>query len=146
MQTNGTNTAGNVVLGGQATGNGTYLLAGGVLIAQGVGGGPGISTFDFNGGTLQPSADNATFLQSLTSAVVQSGGALVDTNGKNVVIAQNLLHDSSLGASADGGLVKSGAGAMTLSGGKHLQRRRHGRRRHADGDDRRLSRAPAPSP
>jgi autotransporter-associated beta strand protein/T5SS/PEP-CTERM-associated repeat protein len=115
-QTGGTDTAGNVVLGGQTGGSGTYSLNGGTLIARSVSGGPGASSFNFNGGTLQPSASNAAFFQGFTNAIVQNGGALIDTGGSNVTVAQSLFHDPSLGATSDGGLVKSGAGTLTFSG------------------------------
>ncbi len=111
-----TNTAGNVVLGGQASGNGSYALNGGTLVARSVSGGPGTSTFKFNGGVLQASAANAAFMQGITSALVQSGGVTVNSAGNNIAIAQNLLHDSNLGGTPDGGLLKIGAGTLTLSG------------------------------
>ncbi|HKD35580.1 MAG TPA: hypothetical protein VKB78_02235, partial [Pirellulales bacterium] len=113
-QTGGTNTVGNVVLGGQASGTGTYSLNGGTLIARSVSGGPGASTFNFNGGMLQPSANNTAFFQGFTSGIVQTGGALIDTAGSSVTVAQNLLHDPNLGSTADGGLVMSGGGMLTL--------------------------------
>jgi autotransporter-associated beta strand protein len=77
---------------------------------------PGTSTFNLNGGSLQASGNNAAFLQGMTNAIVQAGGALVNTAGNNVGIAQSLLHDPALGATADGGLIKNGAGTLTLSG------------------------------
>ncbi|HEV3024796.1 MAG TPA: autotransporter-associated beta strand repeat-containing protein, partial [Pirellulales bacterium] len=77
---------------------------------------PGGSTFKFNGGTLQPSANNVAFFQGMTSAIVQSGGALVNTAGNNVTAAQSFLHDPALGTTADGGLLKRGLGTLTLSG------------------------------
>ncbi len=115
-QTGGTNTVGNIVLGGQAGGSGAYSLNGGTLIARSVSGGPGTSSFNFNGGTLQPSASNGAFFQGITSAIVQSGGALINTAGSNVTVSQNLLHDPNLASTPDGGLVKSGAGTLTLGG------------------------------
>ncbi len=115
-QTGGTHTVGNLVLGGQASGTGTFALSGGTLVVHGVSGGPGMSAFDLNGGTLQASGNNAAFFQGMTSAIVQSGGALVNAAGNNIGISQTLLHDPALGATADGGLIKSGAGGLTLSG------------------------------
>ena len=76
----------------------------------------GASTFNFNGGTLKAAADHASFVTALTSANVQAGGAKIDTNGHAVTIDQPLLHDASLGATADGGLTKQGAGTLTLTG------------------------------
>jgi autotransporter-associated beta strand protein len=71
--------------------------------------------FNFNGGTLMPSTndDGATFMQGLTTANVLGGGAVIDTAGYNIVIAQALLND---GADADGGLTKQGLGTLYLNG------------------------------
>lgn len=71
-------------------------------------------TFNFNGGVLQASATNPTFMQGLLAANVQSGGLKIDTNGFDITIAQPLLHN---GAGTDGGLTKqTGAGTLTLTG------------------------------
>jgi autotransporter-associated beta strand protein len=113
-------------LGFQASG--IYTLNGGTLQAvnvSGGGGGGGSSTFNFNGGTLQAGASDApndpnfptTFFGGLTTVNVQTGGAYINTNGYNVTIAQNLLHDTTSGAPGlDGGLTKLGAGTLTLTG------------------------------
>lgn len=101
---------------------GTYNLNGGTLTAGQVvrGGGAGTngtSTFNFNGGTLRANAASGSFLQGLTVANVQAGGARIDTNGFNITIAQALVHDTTSGAPAiDGGLTKLGAGTLTLTG------------------------------
>src|SRR5260370_36608206 len=76
----------------------------------------------FNGGTLQPTGNSTTFLQTLTGAKVQAGGAVIDTNGFNVTIAQPLVHDVALGSTADGGLTKIGVGTLTLTGGNPYTR------------------------
>jgi fibronectin-binding autotransporter adhesin len=82
-------------------------------------GGGGTGTFNFNGGTLQ-ATDNVydvSFVGNLTTANVQLGGADIDTNGYNVTVAQNLVHDTTAGAPVrDGGLTKVGAGTLTLTG------------------------------
>ncbi|MFZ2280992.1 MAG: autotransporter-associated beta strand repeat-containing protein [Prosthecobacter sp.] len=74
----------------------------------------------FNGGTLKATDNNSAtnFIPNsanLTSKV-QAGGAVIDTNGFSINIADNLEHDSALGATADGGLTKNGLGTLTLSG------------------------------
>lgn len=73
---------------------------------------------NFNGGTLQARADSTTFLAALGqfTANVQAGGAVVDTQTYNVTIAAPLVHDTALGATADGGLTKVGTGTLTMSG------------------------------
>lgn len=73
----------------------------------------------FNGGTLKATDNNGTnnFIPdsaNLTSKV-QAGGAVIDTNGFNITIADNLEHDTVLGATADGGLTKNGTGTLTLT-------------------------------
>jgi autotransporter-associated beta strand protein len=72
-----------------------------------------VSIFNFNGGTLQAGASSATFMSGLTTASVMGGGALIDTNGFDITIAQPLLRFP--GATA-GGLTKKGTGILTLSG------------------------------
>ena len=77
------------------------------------------SKLNFNGGTLRSggSGGNANFLPALIglTAVVQAGGARMDSNGQMITIAQPLIHDPAL-PTVDGGLTKLGAGILTLSG------------------------------
>jgi autotransporter-associated beta strand protein len=98
-----------------STGTGTFNLDGGSLttqsisqVAAGVNG-----TFNFNGGTLRPSVNNANFFTGVTNAFVKGGGAIIDTNGFDINIGQNLLADA---VSTGGGLSKNGNGTLTLSG------------------------------
>jgi len=74
------------------------------------------ATFNFNGGALRPNTSTTTFMAGLTTANVRAGGAVIDTQGNSVTIAQPLLHEAALGTTPDGGLQKLGAGALTLTG------------------------------
>ena len=99
---------GTLAVGGvQETYNGSY--AEGQLIS-------GLATFNFNGGLLRATTSSTTFLEGLDYAYVQSGGALIDTQGFNDTIAQALANSSSGGApSGSGGLTKFGSGTLTLT-------------------------------
>jgi autotransporter-associated beta strand protein len=111
----GTSTAstGQLVLGrNNSTGVNTYNLNGGTLTIPRITRASGTGVFNFNGGTLKPTADSISFLQSLTAAYVKAGGAVVDTNGKNITFAQPLLSGDE-----GSGLIKRGLGALTLTGG-----------------------------
>ena len=108
--------AGTVYVGNGGTG--LFNLDGGTATVGSVAmGANSTGMFDLNGGTLRPRASNATFFQGLTAANVRNGGAKIDTNGFDVTIAQPLLHSTVSGDNAaDGGLTKTGAGTLTLSG------------------------------
>ena len=70
----------------------------------------------FNGTVLKPTQDTNNFVtvganvNNTFSALVGSGGAIFDTDGKNIAVAIGLK------ASGSGGLSKRGAGTLTLSG------------------------------
>ncbi|MHB1713085.1 MAG: autotransporter outer membrane beta-barrel domain-containing protein [Acidimicrobiales bacterium] len=120
-QTGGTVNTGPVQLGASGT-TGTYNLSGGTLATDLVDTAAGTSVFNFNGGTLQANAatpgiapNYGRFMKGLTSANVQSGGAIIDSNGQTLWFAQALLHSSSLGSTLDGGLTKNGAGTLDLT-------------------------------
>ena len=89
-------------------GNGTLNLnAGGRIQTPVVTTGGGVSTFNFNGGTLQAAAGaSSNFFSGVTSVVSGSGGATIDTNGNNIYFPSPL--------SGPGGLTKSGAGTMVV--------------------------------
>ncbi|MBW8864656.1 MAG: autotransporter-associated beta strand repeat-containing protein [Verrucomicrobia bacterium] len=80
------------------------------------------ATFNFNGGTLMANASSATFFQGNASgpaipitSIVKSGGAIIDTSSNAISILEPLQHDATLGATQDGGLLKRGAGTLTLA-------------------------------
>lgn len=100
-------------LGTGRTGTYTFNLNGGTLTTPVVSRTSGTGTFNFNGGVLKPTASTANFMAGLSSAFVKSGGALIDTNGQNISVAQPLLSDAT---SSGGGLTKSGVGTLTLGG------------------------------
>jgi arabinan endo-1,5-alpha-L-arabinosidase len=88
---------------------GTYNLQGGTLSVAGVGDNAtnATGTFNFNGGVLRGTASNANFL-SVDTATIQSGGAIFDTQGYDLMTSQPL--------SGPGGLTKRGTGRLKLSG------------------------------
>ena len=101
-----------VLVGWDATGNGTVNLDGGMLVANLVKGGQGSSTFNFNGGTLKAAhGANTSFMSFLSSAMVLSGGAVIDSDTNSINIAQD-LNDGGGG----GGLTKLGSGTLFLDG------------------------------
>jgi autotransporter-associated beta strand protein len=96
-----------------ASANGTYNLNNGLLwtaqITQVNAGSPG-GTFNFNGGTIRPTAaaSTAAFFQGVQAANIQSGGAFIDTTNLNITIGEALP--------GVGGLTKLGVGKLTLTG------------------------------
>lgn len=80
------------------------------ILNLGNGASTGTYAYNLNGGTLKATTSTTTFMQGLSSANVQNGGAIIDTNGNNITIAQPLINSGS------GGLTKQGTGMLTLSG------------------------------
>jgi autotransporter-associated beta strand protein len=111
----GSLSCGAMVLG-QSGGTGTLVLGGGTLSAPSiVAGTGGTSSLYFDAGTLQATTGNAQFLAGLGGAYLRAGGATINSNGFAVTINQALQPDPALGATPDGGLLKTGAGTLTLS-------------------------------
>ncbi len=109
------NASGTVLMGDSSSGSGTINLNSGTLSLPTIERGSGTAIFNFNGGTLRATANTSTFMQGLSQANVQFGGAVIDTQSFDITIAQPLIHDSSLGSTPDGGLIKRGDGALTLT-------------------------------
>jgi autotransporter-associated beta strand protein len=113
----------NLTTGNAAGGNGTVDLDAGTLICTNITVGSaaanGWGLVNFNGGTLKLGAGStALFKQNnlvpLTN-IVQVGGAFIDTAGFSTVFNFPLLTDPNLAGAPDGGLVKLGAGTLTLN-------------------------------
>ena len=76
------------------------------------------SQLTFNGTLVKPTQDNNNFVSTVVSVsegssnstLVDNGGAIFDTDGKNIGIKANLKQ------AGNGGLTKLGAGMLTLSG------------------------------
>ena len=94
----------------------TYNLNGGTLTANQISRGGGTGNFYFNGGTLKAAKATATLMTGLSAALVSTNGAIIDDGGFAITIGQALTHDSTLGATADGGLTRNGSGTLTLTG------------------------------
>lgn len=109
--------ANGLILANEPSGTGTVNLDGGTLTVRrvregndGNAGVGGLTTFNFNGGTLQAGAGaNANFMSGLNTAVIGLGHAFIDSNSQVVTISQAL---------DDGGgdLHKIGAGTLRLDG------------------------------
>ena len=79
------------------------------FINQGIG--SSACAFNFNGGTLKATTNQAAFMSGVKNAFVNAGGAVIDDGGFAITIAQALL-----AGSPSGGLAKQGNGTLTLSG------------------------------
>jgi len=81
---------------------------------------------NFNGGTLQAGVNSTTWITEgaydgntasnvVLNLIVKSGGAIINSAGFSVTNTLSLQHDSSLGATPDGGLTKNSTGTLALS-------------------------------
>lgn len=111
---------GSLVVGqGSGTNSTAHVgLAGGVLTTNEISANYTSATFHFSGGTLQAGSASETAWMGGLSAYVRNGGAVIDTNSRDVTISTPLLHSNIGGdAALDGGLTKHNAGILTLTGG-----------------------------
>jgi fibronectin-binding autotransporter adhesin len=108
---------GTLYLTRSSTASGTVNLNGGTLIASYVNNGYGFGngssgnpqSFNFNGGTLQANLGTANFIEPYVTAIVQSGGAIINDGGFTITIQAAL-------GNGGGGLTKLGSGTMYLTG------------------------------
>ncbi len=109
----GFNPSGNVNLGPVGA---TGITNNGLIITNRVFNGAGVGTFNFHGGTLRATATpNANFMTGISNTYVWGEGAVIDSNGQTITIAQQLQPPAGNGvAAAAGGLV---AGLTTSGGG-----------------------------
>ena len=70
---------------------------------------PGDSTVNFNGGTVRAIANQPQFITNLSTANIQAGGLIVDSNGFNVATNQSF--------GGVGSLTKKSAGTFTMTAG-----------------------------
>ncbi len=116
---NGVSLGGNV--GGAGVANATYNLSGGLLTTSAINGSPStattsVTTMFLNGGTIQATKAGATLISGLNNANVQTGGAIINTNGLDVLVNQQFKHDPTVGAPAtDGGFTKTGLGTLSVT-------------------------------
>jgi len=87
------------------------LNSNGVLATGLITKGSGSGTLSFDGGILRATSDEADFLRNFDAGdvTIDTGGAVFDTNGFDIGIGAPLT--------GDGGLTKTGAGVLTLTGG-----------------------------
>ncbi|MGN6369508.1 MAG: hypothetical protein ACTHN5_14720 [Phycisphaerae bacterium] len=107
----GTLSANAITLAADHTATGSITLNAGTLATASITGGLGNSMLLLAGGTLQASANSTSLLSNITNLQVSPAGALIDTNGFNVSLAQPLTPASG----SNGGLTKLGAGTLTLN-------------------------------
>jgi len=97
-----------------ASARGLLHLNSGRLITRGIEQlGSGNAEIYFNGGILE-SCRNMT-LTNLSVSVAQAGGFVAEVpEGITLTLGQTLTHDTALGGTPDGGVVKLGTGALVL--------------------------------
>ena len=105
----GVDVLGFVLLTRLSGATGTLNLNGGDLFATQIQDTGGNGAFNFNGGTLHARAGSGNFLQAAAGITIQSGGAVINSEGNDIAITQTL-------SNGGGGLTKTGAGSLTLSG------------------------------
>lgn len=94
-------------------GSGSLYLNGGVLAVREINAGnPGANAmFIFNGGILRAQADHPNFFSGLQGAYIDAGGAIIDSQGYTLTMAQTLGEYT-----PSASLTKLGSGVLILTG------------------------------
>jgi autotransporter-associated beta strand protein len=103
----------NVIICVDSGATGTLNINGGVFRALSIttdSAGTSTSTINLNGGTVQAASNNTNFINHLSAANVQAGGAIFDSQGYSITIPQALV-----AGTGSGGLIKLGIGTLTLA-------------------------------
>jgi len=104
-----------------SSGNYTYNLNGGILVAPSVThtSPTGKAAFCFNGGTLRAALPGDKWFPNngALRTEIRNGGAILDTNGLDASFTEDIAHSDREGDNPiDGGLTKEGAGTLVLTG------------------------------
>jgi autotransporter-associated beta strand protein len=102
--------SGEIQLTGANSFAGPVGLGGGTLTFSNTGNLGAGTALNFTGGALRWAAGNTTDISATHTLAFGLGGAIFDTNGANITLA------NSMGNSGAGGLTKVGAGVLTLTG------------------------------
>lgn len=98
----------NAMIIGAVTTTGTLNANGGTLKANSITGGAGTANANFSGTQIIAKMASPAFIADLDSAVIQTGGLLIDSAGFNLTVPQAF--------SGSGNIVKSGLGTLSLTG------------------------------
>lgn len=96
-------------------GAGNLKLNGGILKTGRIFGGGGLANVEFNGTTIQATANQTAFLENIDSADIKAGGAKFDTGAFNIAIGTPDTFGQVLTGTGAGGLTKEGTGTLTLN-------------------------------
>lgn len=96
-------------IGQAGSGTGVVNLNGGKLMVNQVDSGNtgSMSTFNFNGGELEAKRNEVNFFRNIDAVEIKAGGAIIDSNGFDIVAAQAFA--------GEGNLTKLGAGKLTMT-------------------------------
>ena len=99
---------------GDSNGTHTVNLDGGTLKTDWIRRNNATAVFNFNGGLLMVNTNPTSpwFAASVSNVFIKTGGAIIDTAGKNVTIEPNIQPFSG----SNGGLTKMGSGTLSLAG------------------------------